>query len=110
MARKSFQLFLHQIASSPEVLRTRVLQIVFDILMVHEGEFLGKRDENVRAVNCILEEADYLLQAENILKFLLNVLSHEKAPKVQALLCIGFAKLILSGMISDEKVGFSSIQ
>jgi len=48
MALASFQLFLAQIQSSPEVLKIRVLQIVFDILMVHEGEFLGKGGEHVR--------------------------------------------------------------
>jgi condensin complex subunit 3 len=47
MALNSFQLFLGQIQSAPEVLKIRVLQIVFDILMVHEGEFLGKGGESV---------------------------------------------------------------
>jgi hypothetical protein len=42
MALNSFQLFISQIQSAPEVLKVRVLQIVFDILMVHEGDFLGK--------------------------------------------------------------------
>lgn len=47
MALNSFQLFLGQIQSAPEVLKMRVLQIVFDILMVHEGEFLGKDSAGV---------------------------------------------------------------
>lgn len=50
MALNSFQLFLSQIQSAPEVLKIRVLQIVFDILMVHEGEFLGKGGSNVSCV------------------------------------------------------------
>ncbi|KAF8437916.1 hypothetical protein L210DRAFT_3761543 [Boletus edulis BED1] len=36
----SFQLFLPQVQSA--LLKTRVLQIVFDMLMVHEAVFLGK--------------------------------------------------------------------
>jgi condensin complex subunit 3 len=47
MATNSFQLFLGQIQSAPGILKIRVLQIVFDILMVHEGEFLGKGSVNV---------------------------------------------------------------
>ena len=41
MALSSFQLFLSQVQSAPEVLKTRVLQIIFDILMAHERDFLG---------------------------------------------------------------------
>ena len=48
MALNSFQLFLSQVQSAPEVLKTRVLQIVFDMLMVHEGDFLGKGGIGVR--------------------------------------------------------------
>jgi hypothetical protein len=43
-------------------------------------------------------------QAENIIKFLLNLLGREDSPKVQALTSIGISKLVLSGMISDERV------
>ena len=49
MALNSFQLFLSQVQSAPEVLKTRVLQIVFDMLMVHEGEFLGRGGAGVRS-------------------------------------------------------------
>lgn len=48
MALNSFQLFLSQIQSAPEVLKLRVLQIVFDILMVHENDFLGRDGPQVR--------------------------------------------------------------
>jgi hypothetical protein len=47
MALNSFQLFISQVQSAPEVLKLRVLQIVFDILMVHENEFLGKEGPQV---------------------------------------------------------------
>lgn len=41
MALGSFQLFLKQIQQSPEELKIRVLYVVFDVMMVHEGDFLG---------------------------------------------------------------------
>ncbi|KII87700.1 hypothetical protein PLICRDRAFT_30295 [Plicaturopsis crispa FD-325 SS-3] len=88
MALNSFQLFLSQVQAAPEVLKLRVLQIVFDILMVHEGEFLGKEGA----------------AGDRIVEFLLHVLNNEESDKVSALLCIGIAKLVLSGMISDERV------
>jgi condensin complex subunit 3 len=47
MALNSFQLFLNQIQTSPEILKLRVLQVVFDMLMVHEPDFLAKGSENV---------------------------------------------------------------
>jgi condensin complex subunit 3 len=39
-----------------------------------------------------------------VIEFLLQVLGNEESDKVQALICTGFAKLMLSGMISDERV------
>ncbi|KAF8424272.1 nuclear condensing complex subunit [Boletus edulis BED1] len=88
MALNSFQLFLSQVQSAPEVLKTRVLQIVFDMLMVHEADFLGKGG----------------IGSERIIEFLLHVLSAEDAENVQALLCVGLSKLMLAGMVSDERV------
>ena len=38
-----------------------------------------------------------------MIEFLLQVLGNEESDKVQALICTGFAKLMLSGMISDER-------
>lgn len=48
-------------------------------------------------------------QGERIIEFLLHVLNGEDAEKVQALLCIGLSKLVLAGMISDERVRRSDI-
>lgn len=47
MAINSFQLFVGQIQSAPELLKIRVLQIVFDILMVHDAHFIGPASPNV---------------------------------------------------------------
>lgn len=88
MALSSFQLFLSQVQSAPEVLKVRVLQIIFDILMVHEGAFLGPGSPN----------------GEKIVEFLLQLLEAEEAERVQALLVVGIAKLMLSGMVTDERV------
>lgn len=88
MALNSFQLFLSQIQAAPEVLKIRVLQIVFDILMVHEGDFLGRSNAG----------------GERIVEFLLHILSVEDSDKVQALMCMGLAKLVLSGIVTDERV------
>ncbi len=44
-----------------------------------------------------------------MIEFLLQVLGNEESDKVQALICTGFAKLMLSGMISDERVSFLSL-
>jgi condensin complex subunit 3 len=43
-------------------------------------------------------------QGGRVIEFLLQVLGNEESDKVQALICTGFAKLMLSGMISDERV------
>ncbi|THH31051.1 hypothetical protein EUX98_g3136 [Antrodiella citrinella] len=88
MALNSFQLFLSQVQSAPDVLKLRVLQIVFDILMVNEGDFLGAGSTN----------------GERIVEFLLHILENEESEKVQALLCVGISKLMLSGMITDDRV------
>lgn len=53
MALNSFQLFLSQVQTAPEVLKLRVLQIVFDILMVNEGDFLGSGSTNVSGIRCL---------------------------------------------------------
>ncbi|KAI0941839.1 hypothetical protein AcV7_002413 [Taiwanofungus camphoratus] len=88
MALNSFQLFLSQIQSAPEVIKISVLQIVFDILMVHEGDFLGPGSAN----------------GDRIVEYFLHLLEKEDSDQVQALLCIGISKLMLSGMITDDRV------
>ena len=88
MALSSFQLFLGQVASAPEALKLRVIQIIFDVLMVHESAFLGPDSAN----------------GDKIIEFILQLLENEEVEKVQALLCVGIAKLMLAGMVADERV------
>jgi condensin complex subunit 3 len=105
MALNSFQLFLGQIQTAPEVLKLRVLQIVFDILMVHENDFMNKESGAVGINSLSYQSMLILLQGDRIVEFLLHVLDNEESDKVQALLCIGLAKLVLAGIVSDEQVG-----
>ncbi|KII87912.1 hypothetical protein PLICRDRAFT_112070 [Plicaturopsis crispa FD-325 SS-3] len=88
MALKSFQLFLGQVQSSPEELQIKVLQIVFDLLLVYDQEFFGRNEEI----------------AERIIAFLLQTFENEESKMVQAVLCIGISKLLLSGLVVDPKV------
>ena len=49
MAARSLQLFLNQIAGAPTQFKLRLLQVVFDVLMVHESDFLSAGSgDNVR--------------------------------------------------------------
>lgn len=38
------------------------------------------------------------------MEFLLHVLENEESAEAQAIVCVGISKLMLSGMISDERV------
>ena len=60
MALNSFQLFLSQVQTAPEVLKLRVLQVVFDVLMVHEGDFLANASVGVRLCPLLLLPGEVL--------------------------------------------------
>jgi hypothetical protein len=50
MARQSFGLFMSQVQvdkKTPESLKHRVLQAIFDIAMIHEQDFLDKGSDKV---------------------------------------------------------------
>ena len=53
MALNSFQLFLSQVQIAPEVLKLHVLQVVFDVLMVHKGDFLANASIGVCWFHCL---------------------------------------------------------
>ncbi|KAG5636580.1 hypothetical protein H0H81_007551 [Sphagnurus paluster] len=88
MALSSFQLFLGQVQTTPHDLKLRVLQVIFDLLIMYEQEFFG-RSEDI---------------AQKIITFLLQTLEAEESAMIQAVICIGLSKLLLSGMIKDPKV------
>ncbi|KZT66264.1 hypothetical protein DAEQUDRAFT_768182 [Daedalea quercina L-15889] len=88
MAMNSLQLFLNQVQSAPEDLKVKVLQVVFDILMIYDEELL-LRSEDI---------------AHKIVTFLLQTLEIEESPAVQAVLCVGISKLMLAGLVTDPRV------
>jgi len=90
MALNSFQLFMSQIQTAPEPLKLPVLKLVFDILMVHGKEFLYSENAAI--------------PPERITEFLLYLLQNEEAETVQGVLIVGISKLMLSGLIHDERV------
>ncbi|KAJ7844433.1 nuclear condensing complex subunit [Mycena olivaceomarginata] len=93
-ALKTLPLFVSQAEEDvPEELKISLLQIIFDLLMVHERTLLAPGGEN----------------AQKILSFLITQLEKETdkedtSPKVLALLGTGIAKLLLCGMVADERV------
>ncbi|TFY58884.1 hypothetical protein EVJ58_g6127 [Rhodofomes roseus] len=87
MAMNSFQLFLNQVQSAPDDLKTKVLQVIFDILMVYDEELL-LRSEDI---------------ASKIVTFLLQTLEVEESSAVQAVLCLGISKLMLAGLVTDPR-------
>ncbi|OCH93098.1 hypothetical protein OBBRIDRAFT_725376 [Obba rivulosa] len=89
MAMSSFKLFVKQLSepTAPEVLKISLLHILFDILMVHDSAFLGAANPD----------------SEQIMQFLLFLLEKEASDNIQATLCVGISKLMLSGIITDER-------
>jgi condensin complex subunit 3 len=48
MALSSFQRFLNQVQSVPEDMKMRVLQVVFDLLIMYPQDFFGRSEDIVR--------------------------------------------------------------
>ncbi|TRM63723.1 nuclear condensing complex subunit [Schizophyllum amplum] len=88
MAVNSFQLFLSQVQAAPEDLKLKVLQIVLDILVTYEQEYFGRPNDIT----------------PQVITYLLHTLQNEDSHQIQATLCIGLSKLLLSGLVTDEKV------
>ena len=107
MALNSFQLFLNQL-QSPSLAdkhKMPVLKIVFDILMVHEAHFLGPSSPTVSSTeytdSAILT---FYFQGEKIIEFLMHVFENTELPEMHSLMVTGLTKLVLSGMIKDNRV------
>ncbi|THV00743.1 hypothetical protein K435DRAFT_718742 [Dendrothele bispora CBS 962.96] len=88
MALNSFQLFLSQVQSAPEELKVKMLQVVFDLLVMYDHEFLGRSEE----------------VSHQIITFILQTLESEDSDLVQSVICVGVCKLLLSGQITDPRV------
>ncbi|KAK2461194.1 hypothetical protein APHAL10511_006721 [Amanita phalloides] len=88
LALQSFKMYFKRISAElPEELKISVLEVLFDLLMVHEHDFLQRQGETPQVIT------DHLVAR----------LSEETTPKVKALLAIGISKLVLCGMITDVK-------
>ncbi|KAG6903032.1 hypothetical protein C0995_007465 [Termitomyces sp. Mi166 len=88
LAVNSARFFIEQVPSSPPSLQENLLQIVFDVLMVHEVELRKNRPE---IIPFIIGE-------------LIDLLSTAASDKVRALVGLGLSKLILAGIITEEKM------
>ncbi|KAK1232890.1 chromosome condensation complex Condensin, subunit G [Marasmius sp. AFHP31] len=88
MAVNSFQLFLSQVQSAHEELKLNVLKIIFDLLILYDGDFLGRSEEI----------------SHQIITFVLQMLESEESSQVQTTLCVGICKLLLSGQVTDTRV------
>ncbi|KAJ6523478.1 nuclear condensing complex subunit [Mycena vulgaris] len=86
IAVKSLQLFLSQIQTAPAQLKAKLLQIVFDLMVMYDQQLWGREEDG-----------------HAILTFLADTLEAEEAPAVQTVLCVGLAKLLLAGLASDPK-------
>ncbi|KAG9120574.1 hypothetical protein FRC07_003879 [Ceratobasidium sp. 392] len=83
MALASHQLFVNQVHTAGFELKKKVLPILYDLMMVHH-------------------DAEYLREARMI-NFLMHQLEDDE-DEIQAITCVGFAKLLLAGVVMDEKV------
>ncbi|KAF7316513.1 hypothetical protein MIND_00170500 [Mycena indigotica] len=86
IAVKSLQLFLSQIQNAPEQLKLNLLKIVFDLMVMYDQQLWARVEDG-----------------QAILTFLTSTLEAEDSPAVQALLCAGLAKLLLSGLAEDPQ-------
>ncbi|ORY20755.1 nuclear condensing complex subunit [Naematelia encephala] len=87
MAANSFGLFIQQLTAADDELKVKVVQIVFDLLMVQDIQTLVSKT----------------MPADKVVELVRHTLSQE-APEVQAVACEGVAKLMLAGMIEHESI------
>lgn len=85
MATNSFGLFIQQLNAADDELKVKVVQVIFDLLMVHDIGTLVART----------------VPADRVLELVRHMLAQD-APEVAAVACEGVAKLMLAGMIEDE--------
>ncbi|EIM89256.1 ARM repeat-containing protein [Stereum hirsutum FP-91666 SS1] len=86
LAFGSFHLFMKQIPTSPEELKVRIIQVIIDVFMVHEVDFLANE------------------KTDDVINYLREIMENDESDRVQAVLAMGFAKLMLSRMVTEDKV------
>ena len=109
MALGSFQLFLGQVQNAPGELKIRVLQVIFDLLIMYDEEFFSRSDDIVSRLRLWIPDTKMLRdQAQKITGYLVQTLESDDSEAIQAILCVGLSKLMLAGIIKDPKVHISS--
>ncbi|KAG5353772.1 hypothetical protein C0989_002555 [Termitomyces sp. Mn162] len=88
LAINTAKFFVEQVPHSPASLQESLLQITFDIMMVHEAELRKYRPEII----------PFLMEK------LLGLVSMAASDKVRAVVCLGLSKLILAGMVTDYEM------
>ncbi|PPQ76775.1 hypothetical protein CVT24_010736 [Panaeolus cyanescens] len=88
MALSSFQLFMSQAQNAPSELKIQVFRIILDLLVMYDQDFFGRSEEI----------------SKRIVDFLLQSLESEESPEAQAILATGLCKLLLAGIIKDDRV------
>lgn len=110
MALDSFQLLARQSESTEGELQVKVLQTLFDLIVLHGVNFGEERGFGVRRLSALLGPAGQTrltacaTQSNLIIGFLGSSLDQED-PTAAATVVVGIAKLLLSGMVTDEEVG-----
>jgi condensin complex subunit 3 len=87
MASQSFGLFIQQLTAADDELKVKVVQVIFDLFMVHD-------------IPTLLAG---IIEPHRIVELVRHMVLQD-APAVQAAACEGVAKLMLAGMIEDTAV------
>jgi condensin complex subunit 3 len=97
MALNTFQLFLQEIGNAEGATRQTLIQILFDQLTTHGIAFLCQPQIREQGGD---EEAADIVHGQ-IVNFLLSLLEDDDA-QIQAFAAEGMAKLMLSGIVTDD--------
>ncbi|KNZ72836.1 Condensin complex subunit 3 [Termitomyces sp. J132] len=93
LAINTAKFFVEQVPHSPASLQESLLQITFDIMMVHEAELRKYRPEIIPV----------------LMEKLLGLVSMAASDKVRAVVCLGLSKLILAGMATDYELVLTNL-
>ena len=107
MALSSFQLFVSQAQNASTELKLQVIRVIFDLLFMYDQDFFGHSEDIVRGLSSpasLGSKSNIKFKAKRIIDFLLQTLEAEESPAVQVVLCTGFCKLLLAGIITDPNV------
>ncbi|KIM27971.1 hypothetical protein M408DRAFT_70480 [Serendipita vermifera MAFF 305830] len=90
MAINSFGLFINQVERASPTLKLKALQIVFDMLTMYERDLCPPRPDSE--------------EVKQIVDFLLGVLANAETEAIQATTALGLSKLMISGVLTQERV------